>query len=114
MDICFPVGTKLFIHYTKPVNFLHTGAPKTWYAVPGDRASELEEVIHVHGYGGNPDCLASLAVLGENTTLMSPDVLVAHGVPCCRLVQYPGAFVVTFPRAYHIGFSHALLDFHLH
>ncbi|PWZ43870.1 Anoctamin-like protein [Zea mays] len=51
---------------------------------------------------------ASLAVLGEKTTLMSPDVLVARGVPCCRLVQCPGEFVVTFPRAYHIGFSHAL------
>ncbi|AQL09586.1 putative lysine-specific demethylase ELF6 [Zea mays] len=93
-------------HELHSLNFLHTGAPKTWYAVPGDRASELEEVIRVHGYGGNPDRLASLAVLGEKTTLMSPDVLVARGVPCCRLVQYPGEFVVTFPRAYHIGFSH--------
>lgn len=93
-------------HELHSLNFLHTGAPKTWYAVPGDRASELEEVIRVHGYGGNPDHLASLAVLGEKTTLMSPDVLVARGVPCCRLVQYPGEFVVTFPRAYHIGFSH--------
>nr|CAB3497062.1 unnamed protein product [Digitaria exilis] len=94
-------------HELHSLNYLHTGAPKTWYAVPGDRASELEEVIRVHGYGGNPDRLASLAVLGEKTTLMSPDVLVARGVPCCRLVQYPGEFVVTFPRAYHIGFSHA-------
>ncbi|PNT78184.1 hypothetical protein BRADI_1g74997v3 [Brachypodium distachyon] len=93
-------------HELHSLNFLHTGAPKTWYAVPGDRAAELEEVIRVHGYGGNPDRLASLAVLGEKTTLMSPEVLVASGLPCCRLVQYPGEFVVTFPRAYHIGFSH--------
>jgi hypothetical protein len=100
-------------HELHSLNFLHTGASKTWYAVPGDRASELEEVIRVHGYGGNPDRLgicrflmfvicmfrlrfsrfnkfqllihaASLAVLGEKTTLMSPDVLVARGVPCCR------------------------------
>ncbi|GJN30321.1 hypothetical protein PR202_gb18616 [Eleusine coracana subsp. coracana] len=94
-------------HELHSLNFLHTGAPKTWYAVPGDRAADLEEVIRVHGYGGNSDRLASLAVLGEKTTLMSPEVLVARGVPCCRLVQYPGEFVVTFPRAYHVGFSHA-------
>ncbi|TVU48357.1 hypothetical protein EJB05_07991, partial [Eragrostis curvula] len=93
-------------HELHSLNFLHTGAPKTWYAVPGDQAAELEDVIRVHGYGGNSDRLASLAVLGEKTTLMSPEVLVAHGVPCCRLVQYPGEFVVTFPRAYHVGFSH--------
>ncbi|CAM0870755.1 unnamed protein product [Alopecurus aequalis] len=93
-------------HELHSLNFLHTGAPKTWYAVPGDRAAELEEAIRVHGYGGNPDRLASLAVLGEKTTLMSPEVIVAAGLPCCRLVQYPGEFVVTFPRAYHVGFSH--------
>ncbi|XP_020157215.1 probable lysine-specific demethylase SE14 [Aegilops tauschii subsp. strangulata] len=93
-------------HELHSLNFLHTGAPKTWYAVPGDRAAELEEVIRVHGYGGNPDRLASLAVLGEKTTLMSPEVIVASGLPCCRLVQHPGEFVVTFPRAYHVGFSH--------
>uniref|UniRef100_A0ACD5WS05 Uncharacterized protein n=1 Tax=Avena sativa TaxID=4498 RepID=A0ACD5WS05_AVESA len=93
-------------HELHSLNFLHTGAPKTWYAVPGDRAAELEEVIRVHGYGGNPDRLASLAVLGEKTTLMSPEVIVSAGLPCCRLVQYPGEFVVTFPRAYHVGFSH--------
>ncbi|KAG8073479.1 hypothetical protein GUJ93_ZPchr0006g41415 [Zizania palustris] len=93
-------------HDLHSLNFLHTGAPKTWYAVPGDQAVELEEVIRVHGYGGNPDPIASLAVLGEKTTLMSPEVLIANGVPCCSLVQYPGEFVVTFPRAYHVGFSH--------
>ncbi|KAL0311327.1 UNVERIFIED_CONTAM: Lysine-specific demethylase [Sesamum angustifolium] len=37
---------------------------------------------------------------------MSPEVLLSAGVPCCRLVQNAGEFVVTFPRAYHSGFSH--------
>jgi hypothetical protein len=44
-------------HELHSLNFLHTGAPKTWYAVPRDRATELEEVIRVHGYGGNSDRL---------------------------------------------------------
>ncbi|CAN0472348.1 unnamed protein product, partial [Hapterophycus canaliculatus] len=27
-------------------------------------------------------------------------------VPVCRLQQHPGQFVVTFPKAYHGGFSY--------
>lgn len=30
----------------------------------------------------------------------------AVGVQVCRTVQEAGDFVVTFPRAYHSGFSH--------
>ncbi|KAG0465604.1 hypothetical protein HPP92_019768 [Vanilla planifolia] len=37
---------------------------------------------------------------------MSPEVLIGSGIPCCRLVQNVGEFVVTFPGAYHSGFSH--------
>ncbi|CAH1438414.1 unnamed protein product [Lactuca virosa] len=80
--------------------------PKTWYAVPGDYAFTFEEVIRSKAYGGGVDRLASLTLLGEKTTLLSPETVVASGIPCCRLVQNPGEFVVTFPRAYHIGFSH--------
>ncbi|XP_022863645.1 probable lysine-specific demethylase ELF6 [Olea europaea var. sylvestris] len=93
-------------HELHSLNFLHMGAPKTWYAVPGDYAFNFEEVIRLYGYGGNTDRLAALTLLGEKTTVLSPEVIVASNIPCCRLVQYPGEFVVTFPRAYHIGFSH--------
>lgn len=93
-------------HELHSLNYLHTGSPKTWYAVPGDAALSLEEVIRVQGYGDHVSRLAAFAILGEKTTLMSPEILLQAGVPCCRLVQNPGEFVVTFPRAYHLGFSH--------
>ncbi|XP_020525115.1 probable lysine-specific demethylase ELF6 isoform X3 [Amborella trichopoda] len=93
-------------HELHSLNFLHTGSPKTWYAVPGDAASSFEEVVRLKGYGGHLDSLGSFSALGEKTTLLSPEIIVASGIRCCRLVQHPGEFVVTFPRAYHVGFSH--------
>lgn len=32
---------------------------------------------------------AALSRLGEKTTLISPEVIVASGIPCCRLVVGP-------------------------
>lgn len=46
-------------HELHSLNFLHMGAPKTWYAVPGEYASMLEEVVRVEGYGGDIDRLGS-------------------------------------------------------
>ncbi|KAM0035185.1 putative [histone H3]-dimethyl-L-lysine(36) demethylase [Helianthus debilis subsp. tardiflorus] len=48
----------------------------------------------------------AFARIAGKTTILSPEVLLKEGVPCCRLVQNAGEFVVTFPRAYHSGFSH--------
>ncbi|KAF6165411.1 hypothetical protein GIB67_018855 [Kingdonia uniflora] len=48
----------------------------------------------------------TFATLGQKTTVMSPEVFIGAGIPCCRLVQNIGEFVVTFPGAYHSGFSH--------
>ncbi|KAI4319048.1 hypothetical protein MLD38_032696 [Melastoma candidum] len=93
-------------HDLHSLNYLHLGAPKTWYGVPRDACVAFEEVVRVNGYGGEVNPLVTFAVLGEKTTVISPEVLVAAGVPCCRLVQNAGEFVVTFPRAYHSGFSH--------
>ncbi|XP_022954750.1 lysine-specific demethylase JMJ705-like [Cucurbita moschata] len=93
-------------HDLHSLNYLHMGAGKTWYGVPRDAAVAFEEVVRVQGYGGEINPLVTFAILGEKTTVMSPEVLVSSGVPCCRLVQNAGEFVVTFPRAYHTGFSH--------
>ncbi|XP_051115731.1 lysine-specific demethylase REF6 isoform X2 [Andrographis paniculata] len=93
-------------HDLHSLNYLHMGAGKTWYGVPREAAVAFEEVIREHGYGQEINPLVTFATLGEKTTVMSPEVLLSAGVPCCRLVQNAGEFVVTFPRAYHSGFSH--------
>ncbi|KAL7099182.1 hypothetical protein ACP275_09G066800 [Erythranthe tilingii] len=93
-------------HDLHSMNFLHMGAGKTWYGVPREAAVAFEEVIREHGYSGEINPLVTFATLGEKTTVMPPEVLLSAGVPCCRLVQNAGEFVVTFPRAYHSGFSH--------
>ncbi|KAI9087643.1 hypothetical protein K1719_030513 [Acacia pycnantha] len=93
-------------HDLHSLNYLHMGAGKTWYGVPRDAAVAFEEVVRIHGYGGEINPLVTFAVLGEKTTVMSPEVFISAGVPCCRLVQNAGEFVVTFPRAYHTGLSH--------
>ncbi|KAE8688953.1 Lysine-specific demethylase REF6 [Hibiscus syriacus] len=93
-------------HDLHSLNYLHMGAGKTWYGVPREAAVAFEEVVRVEGYGGEFNPLVTFSTLGEKTTVMSPEVFVQAGIPCCRLVQNAGEFVVTFPRAYHSGFSH--------
>eukprot|EP00250_Pteridium_aquilinum_P000026 c10040_g1_i1 orf=2-2707(-) len=97
-------------HYLYSINYQHCGAPKTWYGVPGDAALDFEKVAQEHVY--NMEMLkdtgkgAELDLLLGKTTLFAPKLLSEQGVPVYKAVQYPGEFIVTFPRAYHAGFSH--------
>ena len=96
------------------LNYHHCGAPKTWYGVPGHAALDFEEVVQKYVY--NPEMLkevgkgAELDFLLGKTTMFTPKLLLEHGVPVFRAVQNPGDFVITFPRAYHAGFSHGMLS----
>jgi len=44
-------------------------------------------------------------LLHQLITMLSPVVFAEHGVTVVRSFQYPGEFIVTFPRAYHGGFN---------
>ncbi|KAJ1376380.1 JmjN domain [Sesbania bispinosa] len=97
-------------HYLYSINYHHTGANKTWYGVPGYAASQFEKTVLHHVY-----CNKILAKHGEDgafkflahkTTMFPPSVLLQHDVAVYKAVQKPGEFVITFPRAYHSGFSH--------
>ncbi|KAJ7943867.1 Lysine-specific demethylase [Quillaja saponaria] len=97
-------------HYLYSINYHHCGASKTWYGVPGHEALEFERVVREHVY--TRDILSSdgddgaFDVLLGKTTLFPPNILLEHGVPVFKAVQKPGEFIITFPRAYHAGFSH--------
>ncbi|KAJ0802542.1 putative [histone H3]-dimethyl-L-lysine(36) demethylase [Helianthus annuus] len=97
-------------HYLYSVNYHHCGAAKTWYGVPGHAALDFEKVVREKVYTN--DILSAdgedgaFDVLLGKTTLFPPNILSQHNVPVYKAVQKPGEFVVTFPRAYHAGFSH--------
>lgn len=97
-------------HYLYSINYHHCGAAKTWYGIPGPSALEFEKVVREHVY--TQDILSAddedgaFDVLLGKTTLFPPNILLEHGVPVYKAVQKPGEFVITFPRAYHAGFSH--------
>ncbi|XP_062026657.1 lysine-specific demethylase JMJ13 isoform X1 [Rosa rugosa] len=97
-------------HYLYSINYHHCGASKTWYGIPGHAALQFEKVVKEHVYTN--DIVPSdgedgaFDVLLGKTTLFPPSILLEHDVPVYKAVQKPGEFVVTFPRAYHAGFSH--------
>ncbi|XWS64754.1 hypothetical protein CRYUN_Cryun05aG0030800 [Craigia yunnanensis] len=89
-------------HHLYSLNYMHWGAPKFWYGVPGKNAPKLEDAMRKHLpdlFDEQPDLLHQLV------TQLSPSVLKSEGVPVYRCVQNAGDFVLTFPRAYHAGFN---------
>jgi histone demethylase JARID1 len=84
------------------INFHHTGSPKVWYGVGSDHADGLERVMKSELpelFEKHPDLMHQLV------TSISPADLRRANIPVCKTLQYPGEFVVTFPRGYHCGFN---------
>lgn len=85
------------------INYLHYGAPKSWYAIPPEHGRRLERLAA----GFFPEIAESCnAFLRHKMTLMSPNVLRQYSIPLGKIVQEPGDFIVTFPYGYHSGFNH--------
>ncbi|KAF6150915.1 hypothetical protein GIB67_026836 [Kingdonia uniflora] len=89
-------------HHLYSLNYMHWGAPKVWYGVPGGDSSKLEETMKKH----LPDLFEKQPdLLHKFVTQLSPSILISEGVPVYRCVQNPREFILTFPRAYHSGFN---------
>jgi len=86
------------------INFVHHGAPKTWYCVPPQYGHLLEDAVR-HLYPRESTSLCT-GYMRHKLCLISPEVLDKLGVPTVRVVQEAGEIVIVFPYAYHAGFNH--------
>uniref|UniRef100_A0A7S2ZJM0 [Histone H3]-trimethyl-L-lysine(4) demethylase n=1 Tax=Rhodosorus marinus TaxID=101924 RepID=A0A7S2ZJM0_9RHOD len=89
--------------YMYSINYHHFGAPKIWYGTSGGKgAAHFEAAMRSAApklFDANPGLFYHL------TTMVSPIDLMNRGAKVVRAVQNPGEFVMTFPQAYHGGFS---------
>uniref|UniRef100_A0A674D6G2 [histone H3]-trimethyl-L-lysine(9) demethylase n=1 Tax=Salmo trutta TaxID=8032 RepID=A0A674D6G2_SALTR len=85
------------------INYLHFGAPKSWYCVPPEHGKRMERLAQGFFPGSHQNCEAFLR---HKMTLISPSILRKYGIPFEKITQEPGEFMVTFPYSYHAGFNH--------
>lgn len=85
------------------VNYIHYGAPKTWYCVPPQFGYQLEQVAQKLF----PDFAnACFNLLRHKAIMIGPKLLEANGVRVQKVVHEAGSMVIVFPHAYHCGFNH--------
>ncbi|RWS17149.1 lysine-specific demethylase 4C-like protein [Dinothrombium tinctorium] len=85
------------------INYLHFGAPKSWYAIPPEHGRRLERLAAGFFPCSNKNCSSFLR---HKMTLISPQVLKQYSIPFNKITQEPGEFMITFPYAYHAGYNH--------
>eukprot|EP00656_Telonema_subtile_P038160 TRINITY_DN4278_c0_g1_i1.p1 TRINITY_DN4278_c0_g1~~TRINITY_DN4278_c0_g1_i1.p1 ORF type:complete len:1136 (-),score=280.05 TRINITY_DN4278_c0_g1_i1:19-3426(-) len=87
------------------INYMIEGSPKTWFAIPHFGAEAYDAVFNKCAQFS--DTLYKYPDLKwRKCTMLQPQLLRQAGVPVHRAIQHRGQHVVTFPRAYHGGFSH--------
>lgn len=90
-------------NYLASINYHHLGAPKHWYGVPGSHAAAFENVVR-RFY--KQRLLEVPDLLHHMNTMFSPSKLKALEVPVYQALQTAGTYVITFPQAFHSGFSY--------
>eukprot|EP00794_Sanderia_malayensis_P007810 gene7809-8656_t len=84
------------------INYLHFGAPKSWYAIPPEHGKRLETLAAGFFPGSAQTCSQFLR---HKMTVISPLMLKKYSIPFYKITQYPGEFMITFPYGYHAGFN---------
>lgn len=104
------VGTwrAMFAYHTEDcdlfsINYVHTGQPKSWYAIPISERNRFESLAKSYFPVDHQQCKEFLR---HKTKLFSPARLKERGIKFSTVLQTAGEFVITFPGSYHAGFNH--------
>ncbi|CAI0434450.1 unnamed protein product [Linum tenue] len=107
---------KLAMHHMYYLSYMHIGAPKIWYAIPGSHGSKFEIAIkdylrespvehskmqHNRQKGSDSYAMHLLVQLMKLTLTR----LKSDGLPVYRCIQCPGEFVLVLPRTRYSGFD---------
>eukprot|EP00912_Choanoflagellata_sp_UC4_P001385 UC4_evm1s860 len=82
--------------YLYSINYMHCGSPKQWFGVPGTDAPIFERAFRK---------ICPKNQMHRLITMIKPEHLIREGCRVASTLQNPGEFIVTFPAAYHGGFS---------
>ena len=85
------------------INYLHHGAPKSWYVIPPKYMERFDTAVKSHFQQNFQICGEYLR---HKNTLISHTKLKDQGITVNTIVQNAGEFVITFPKSYHAGFNH--------
>jgi [histone H3]-trimethyl-L-lysine9/36 demethylase len=85
------------------INYLHYGAPKSWYSVPPKYKQRFENLAQSLYPEEARHCSQFLR---HKTSLISPSRLRDCAIPYHTAVQEIGEFMITFPGSYHQGYNH--------
>ncbi|KAI3514574.1 hypothetical protein L1887_13109 [Cichorium endivia] len=102
VGMCFSsLCWKVEEHNLYTMSYMHQGASRIWYGVPGKYRQKCESLLKktFPELSGKPELFHKLV------TQLSPSVLKSEGIPVYRCVQHPKQFVVIFPGAYYSGFD---------
>uniref|UniRef100_M1AQW0 Transcription factor jumonji family protein n=4 Tax=Solanum tuberosum TaxID=4113 RepID=M1AQW0_SOLTU len=88
-------------HHLYLLSYIHFGAPRIFYGVPGSHRCKFEEAVKKH----LPQLSAHPCLLQNLATQFSPSILTSEGIPVYRCVQNPKEFVLILPGAYHAEFD---------
>ncbi|KAL8236349.1 hypothetical protein R6Q59_017430 [Mikania micrantha] len=102
VGMCFSsLCWKVEEHHLYSLHYLHIGASRILYGVPGKYRLQCEELLKK----SFPELSGHRELFHKLVTQLSPSILKSAGIPVYRCVQHPKQFVLIFPGAYYSGFD---------